>query len=127
MRRAQDWLRQAELDLGAATDVRTTGHFEWTCFLAQQAGEKAVKAAHESAGTEAWGHSVAALLAGLDGIPDAVVEAAKGLDKHYIGARYPNSHPQGAPGDLYTPREASQALADAQTVLEHVRSRLSQT
>ena len=127
MRRVRDWLRQAELDLAAASDLEAAGHFEWTCFLAQQAGEKAVKAAHESAGTEAWGHSVAALLAGLDDVPEAVVEAAKGVDKHYIGARCPNSHPQGAPGDLYTRRDASQALADAQSVLEHVRSRHSQT
>ena len=125
MRRAEDWLRQAELDLSAARDAATSGHFEWTCFLAQQAGEKGVKAVHESIGTEAWGHSVAALLSGLEGVPPGVVDAAKGLDKHYIPARYPNSHPEGAPGDLYTQRDASQALADAETVLEHVQSRIS--
>ena len=80
---------------------------------------------HESSGTEAWGHSVAALLAGLDQVPEAVVEAAKGLDKHYIPARYPNSHPQGAPADLYTARDADRAVADAATVIEYARGRLS--
>lgn len=125
MRRPDDWFRQAELDLATATDARAGGHFEWTCFLSQQAAEKAVKAVHESAGTEAWGHSVAALLGGLTSIPDDVVDAAKALDKHYIPARYPNSHPQGAPGDLYTERDAAQALADAGTVIEHARSRIS--
>lgn len=124
MRRPRDWLRQAELDLEAAGAVRAGGHFEWVCFLAQQAAEKAVKAAHESEGTEAWGHSVAGLIAGLDDVPPPVVEAGKALDKHYIPARYPNAHPQGAPGDLYTEREAEQALADAATVIEHVRGRL---
>lgn len=124
MRRADDWLRQAELDLAAATDAMTMGHFEWSCFGAHQAAEKAIKAVHESLGTEAWGHSATGLLAGLDDVPPDVTEAAKGLDKHYIPARYPNSHPEGAPGDLYTERDASQALADAHTVLDHVRSRL---
>lgn len=124
MRRAADWLRQAELDLSAATDTERSGHHEWASFLAQQSSEKAVKAVHESMGTEAWGHSVVALLADLDDVPEAVTEAAKGLDKHYIPARYPNSHPQGAPGDLYTRRDAKQALDDAIIILEHVRSRL---
>ena len=127
MRRPGDWLRQAELDLDAARGAQAGRHFEWACFLAQQAAEKGVKAAHESVGTEAWGHSVAALLAGLEAVPEDVVDAAKGLDKHYIPARYPNAHPQGAPGDLYTARDAAQALADADTVLDHVRGRLPPT
>jgi HEPN domain-containing protein len=124
MRRTRDWFRQSELDFAAASDSRDHGHFEWACFLAQQSAEKAVKAVHESGGTEAWGHSVAGLLAGLDGVPDAVEEAGRALDKHYIPTRYPTSHPEGAPGDLYTDREARQALTDASTVIEHVRSRL---
>lgn len=125
MRRPDDWLRQAELDHHAARDARASGHYEWACFLSQQAGEKAVKAAHESAGDEAWGHSVAGLLEELDGVPDPVIEAARALDKHYIPTRYPNSHPAGAPGDLYTEAEADRALADAEAVIEHVKGRNS--
>ena len=101
-------------------------HFEWACFLAHQAAGKAVKALHESEGTEARGHSVAGLLGGLDSVGESVLGAAKALDKHYIPARYPNSHPEGAPGDLYTANEADQALADATTVIEHARGRLPQ-
>jgi len=110
MRRPYDWLRQAELDLAAARDALRANHHEWAWFAAQQAAEKAVKALHESAGTEAWGRSVFELLRGLQDAPAGVLEAAKGLDKHYIPARYPNSHPAGAPGDLYTAAEAQRAL-----------------
>jgi HEPN domain-containing protein len=117
-------MRQAELDLAAATHAHAGGHDEWACFLAQQAGEKAVKALHEGEGTEAWGHSVAELLRGLAAVPADVADAGLALDKHYIPTRYPNAHPAGAPGDLYTAREAERALADAATVLEHVRGRL---
>jgi len=127
VRRPKDWFRQAELDLEAARDNQRTGHFEWACFLAQQAAEKAAKALHEAAGTEAWGNSAAALLAGLEGVPPELVDLGRALDKHYIPTRYPNTHPQGAPGDLYTAREAERALADAEVIVEHVGSRLSST
>lgn len=125
MRRSRDWFRQAELDLAAARDVGKAGHHDWACFAAQQAAEKAVKALHESEGTEAWGHSVVELLRGLTGVPANVLDAAKALDKHYIPARYPNSHPAGAPGDLYTIAEADRALREAEAVIEYVRRRLS--
>lgn len=124
MRRPQDWFRQAELDLSHAESARDSGRWEWACFAAQQAAEKAVKALHESEGTEAWGHAVAKLLGGLNAVPDDVVEAAQELDKHYIAARYPNVHPAGAPGDTYTRAAAERALSDAKRVIEHVRSRL---
>lgn len=125
MRRSRDWLRQAELDIAAARDAQRSGHHEWACFAAQQAAEKAVKALHESEGTEAWGHSVVELSRGLKDVPDVVLDAAKGLDKHYIPARYPNSHPAGAPGDLYTASEALRALSDTELVIGYVRRRLS--
>jgi HEPN domain-containing protein len=124
MRRPADWFRQAELDLAAARSSRDASHHEWACFAAQQAAEKAVKALHESHGTEAWGHSVSALLAVVDEVPSGVSDSAKALDKHYIPARYPNTHPAGAPGDLYTADESERALADAEKVIDHVRGRL---
>jgi HEPN domain-containing protein len=127
MRRPQDWFRQAQLDLAAASDAKRQGHYEWACFAAQQAAEKAVKGAHQAMGTEAWGHSITELLGGLDKVPGDVLDAAKALDKHYIPTRYPNSHPAGAPGDLYTAPEAERALADAERVIRHVEGRLSST
>lgn len=125
MRRPADWLRQAELDLAAARDIAGSEHFEWACFLAQQSAEKAIKALHESEGTEAWGHSVVGLLAAIEDVPEEIVEGAKSLDRHYIPTRYPNTHPEGAPGDLYTARDADQALLDGEVILDHVRGRLS--
>ncbi len=117
-------MRQAEADLGAARDNRKTGHHEWACFLAQQAGEKAAKALHEAEGVEAWGHSVAALLDEFGEVPEAVVEAAKALDKHYVATRYPSAHQVGAPVDAYTKRESATAIEDAATVVDHVRGQL---
>jgi len=42
--RATDWLRQALRDLEHAKRSVELGDYEWACFAAQQAAEKAVKA-----------------------------------------------------------------------------------
>jgi HEPN domain-containing protein len=126
MRRPQYWLRQAELDLQVATDVRDRGPYEWACCVAQQAGDKAVKSAHDRTGAEAWDHSVAGLLEELDEVPTEGMEASKSLDRHYIPTCYPNSHSSGALGDLYTERDTRSALVDANLVLDHVRCRGTQ-
>lgn len=125
-RRPHDWFRQAGLDLEAAEASYDRSRFEWTCFAAQQAAEKALKALHEAAGVEAWGHSARALLEALDDVPGDVLDSAKELDVHYIPARYPNAHPAGAPGDAYTRGEAERALANARRVIEFARGRLPQ-
>jgi len=36
--------------------------FEWSCFIAQQAAEKAVKTVFQKLNTVAWGHSVFELI-----------------------------------------------------------------
>jgi HEPN domain-containing protein len=36
------WLAQARWDLKAARDSAAAGNFEWACFQAQQAAEKAL-------------------------------------------------------------------------------------
>ncbi|MCX7827348.1 MAG: HEPN domain-containing protein, partial [Verrucomicrobiae bacterium] len=62
VREAQRWLAQAEADLNAARDSRFAKHFEWACFQAQQAGEKAMKALWFSHDADPWGHSVVKLI-----------------------------------------------------------------
>ena len=101
--------------------------YEWAAFAAQQAAEKAVKALFQSLGGEARGHSVTQLLAALPSAvrpSDDAIEAAKELERHYIGPRYPNSYPEGAPGDFYTAAEAQRAIAAAERVVEHCQRHL---
>ncbi|MEM3486555.1 MAG: HEPN domain-containing protein, partial [Candidatus Methanomethyliaceae archaeon] len=62
MERSQDWMDQAEGDLVHAQNDAEHGFYDWSCFSAQQAAEKAVKAVFQRLGGEAWGHSVADLL-----------------------------------------------------------------
>ena|SRR3990170_790785 len=122
--RAEDWLRQAERDLQHARETLERGVFEWAAFAAQQAAEKAVKALYQRLGAEARGHAVTQLLAALPMSvrpPGDLVETAKELDKHYIGPRYPNSYPEGAPMDFYTRAEAERAVEGARCIIEHCK------
>lgn len=117
--RAKDWFLQARRDLEHARKALEAGHYEWACFAAQQAAEKAVKAVYQQRGGEGRGHSVAALLRSLSiAVPQELVEVAMELDRHYIPARYPNSHPQGAPYESYSRTDAERATGHASAIIQ---------
>jgi len=125
--RAGDWLRQATRDLEHARRSVELGDYEWACFAAQQAAEKAVKALYQKLGIEVWGHSISRMLEHLPDEhkpPRELVEKAKELDRHYIPTRYPNLHPEGAPMDYYTRADAERAVRYAGEILEFCRSKV---
>ncbi len=123
-RRPGDWLRQARADLESARALRSAGRYEGCAFFAHQAAEKAIKAVWEARGVEARGHAVSSLAERLDDVPPEVADSARRLDRHYVGARYPNTLPEGAPADVYTELDAEQALRDAGALLADVEGRL---
>lgn len=126
--RARDWSAQAGWDLQHARHSLEAGDFEWACFAAQQAAEKALKAVYQLANAEAWGHSVYALLENLPAaycVEAALKDSGKELDKHYIPARYPNSYPQGAPHEYYTKAEAERAIELAKRIIRWCESLLA--
>jgi len=128
--RARDWFRQAVRDLGLAETLMNLGYYEWACFMAQQAAEKAVKALYQLLGLEVWGHSVSRMLEELPKEfkpPRELIDRAKELDRHYGPTRYPNFHSEGAPMDYYTREDAERAVKYAKMVIEFVRNKGFQT
>ncbi len=126
--RSRDWFEQAERDLAHARDAQRSGTHEWACFAAQQAAAKAAKALHLSRGQEAWGHSVARLLAELPEeirAPSELIKKAHVLDGFYIPARYPNGHSEGAPYTHYSDLQSGQAIDYAGEILEFVRVQMA--
>ncbi|MDI6872776.1 HEPN domain-containing protein [Candidatus Solincola sp.] len=126
--RHADWLRQARRDLEHARHALRDGEYEWSCFAAHQAAEKAVKALYQKLGADAWGHSVSILLSQLPSElvpPPELLDRARELDKHYIPPRYPNSHPQGAPMDYYTLEEAERAVSHGEEVISFCEDKIS--
>lgn len=122
MERSRDWIEQARGDLAHARHDLEAGFLDWASFSAQQSAEKALKAVFQRLGGEAWGHSVADLGDALE----KRLEAARGqdlrdlgveLDKAYVGARYPNAHPSGAPRERYTRDEAERLVEHAERIV----------
>ena len=62
-----DWLHQAEADLRHANNSLQAGDFEWSCFSAHQAAEKAINATLLKSGSDAWGHTITVLIGNLPG------------------------------------------------------------
>ena len=119
-----DWFRQAKADLRHARNAAEDGDYEWSCFAAQQAAEKAIKALFQKSGMEAWGHTLTALIGNIPvkgGVSKDLVNCAKLLDKHYIPTRYPNGFDSGAPTDFYTEEEARRAIECAEGIIEFCR------
>jgi HEPN domain-containing protein len=119
--RAGDWLSQASHDLEHARHSSDSSDYDWACFAAHQAAEKAVKAFFLYLGGEGWGHAITRLLKDLEQkikMPPQLLQAARRLDKHYIPTRYPNGFDSGSPYDYYTREEANQAVQDAEGIYE---------
>ncbi|MEM1551150.1 MAG: HEPN domain-containing protein [Candidatus Bathyarchaeia archaeon] len=127
MQRTHDWLRQAKKDLQHAKKSIEFNDYEWSCFSAQQAAEKGVKALFQALRAEAVGHSVSMLLKKLPKAyaPDEeLVNQAKALDRHYIPSRYPNFHPEGAPLDYYTKKDAEEAVKIAERIIKFCEDKI---
>jgi HEPN domain-containing protein len=128
MERSADWMAQAEGDLAHARHDLDSGFYDWACFSAQQAAEKALKAVFQRLGADAWGHSVADLLHELGrsvAVPQILVPAGQDLDRAYIAARYPDAHPSGAPRSRYFRAEAERLVAHAESIVQFGENLLS--
>ncbi len=128
MRRSRDWFRQAERDIRHAKNALKDEDYEWACFAAQQAAEKAVKALAQFRGGDAWGHSILIILKGLSkeyNIEEDLLESAANLDKLYIPTRYPNGFDAGIPGEYYNRNDADEAIKRSEEILKYVRREIS--
>lgn len=118
------WRDEAERALGAARREADAANHNWSCFLAEQAAQLAVKALLHGLGRAPWGHDLEALLqavadAGVD-VSEEVRAAARLLARHYIPARYPDAHPGSSPGFRYVSDDSLHALAAAELLLSFV-------
>ena len=124
---AKRWFMQALRDLKAAKDSLEDGNYEWSCFQAQQAAEKAVKALLYAHGRSSWGHSIVELLdyiREIENISEDLYIYARELDRHYIPSRYPNAFESGYPGMYYDETTSRRAIEASKTLIEWVRERL---
>jgi len=123
---AERWLLTAEEDLQAANILLKEKMYAQACFLAQQSGEKGLKALWYLIDANPWGHSIQRLVMEFpqkERLPalEKWLEWGAALDKFYIPTRYPNGLPDLTPGQVYGPTDAKQAVETAKTLLTQCR------
>lgn len=124
---AQRWFHQAYFDLRAGHWNIEGGFHDTACFLAQQAGEKALKSLLYYLGSRRQAlltHSLVEMVreAGkkLEQIRGLINEARQ-LDLHYIPSRYPNGIPSGYPHEFYTSNISKEALKAAEKIFSIIQ------
>ena len=121
-REASRWFVQALDDYRFVKWVNEEKRFfDKGCFIAQQAGEKALKACLYAMGERrVIGHSLFEMLSELMARDDefrSILEECKRLDRFYIPTRYPNGLPGGSPFEVYTKKELDEAMLDLTAVI----------
>jgi HEPN domain-containing protein len=122
------WLEQAEEDLKWSNELAKSGGYHIACFLAQQVGEKALKAFLYAKGEElVIGHSVERLCTAAATFDEEFAEEVKRwaiLDGYYVTTRYPNSLPDSIPARVYTAQAATDAVSIAGEIVNFVRHKI---
>jgi hypothetical protein len=83
-----------------------SGRHEWACFAAHQAVEKALKGLNLALGQQAW----------TPDPPADLEDRLRMLDGFYIPTRYPDSYPEGTPGEHFGRLQSEQALLHGGTI-----------
>jgi len=117
------WFDQAMDDYRFVEWVKQENRFfDKGCFIAQQSGEKALKACLYASGERrVIGHSLFEMISRLIKITDefeSIEEPCKRLDRFYIPTRYPNGLPGGSPYQVYSTTELHTALVDLKVVIQ---------
>lgn len=118
------WLEQAIIDLKWAKNCKRRRYY-LSCFLAQQAGEKALKGFLYSKGEEiVIGHSIERLCNLTSKYDKNFLNKIKKwaiLDGYYVPTRYPNSLPDSISAKVYTLNAANDALKLAEEIIDYIK------
>lgn len=122
------WLEQAIEDLKWTKHLAERGGYHIACFLAQQVGEKALKAFLYAQGEEiVIGHSIERLCNLASKYDAGYSEKVKRwaiLDGYYVPTRYPNSLPDSIPARVYTKDAADEAARLAEEIVRSVKEKI---
>lgn len=127
---AMRWLEQAEHDLDAAKkNLEILKFYSDTCFLAEQAAQKALKAFLYFKGKRyVLIHSVAALVEAIleyDKEFEPLIKYGRKLDQYYIPTRYPDAlAPPAIPFETYAKEQAEEALKYAQEIFNLIKGKI---
>lgn len=126
---SQEWFEQAEHDLVVCRYLIDGQYYGWACYAAQQAAEKALKAARVLSGTvieQIHTHRMNDLIGTLSDLQahrppsPMLIARASTLDPYNEGARYPGQRGKAgeAPHKTFEKATAEDAFKTAKSVLK---------
>ncbi len=123
------WLRQAEYNLKVAENNFNARFYSASCFMSEQAAQMALKAyIIFKTGRYVSMHSIKKLAEKCleyNKHFEEIVEYGKILDRYYIPTRYPDAlAPPVAPFEIYTEKDAKEALDFAKKIVEIVSQKI---
>lgn len=126
---ALNWLKEAWADLKHAKNSLKCGDFNWSCFAAQQAAEKALKALLMGVGRKRAPHflDLVKLYDDVKGevkLPEDIAMRLGELSSYYTIARYPNAGLM-SPSLGITILQAESAIEIAEKVVKIVEKKLT--
>jgi len=117
------WIKSAYKTIQSAYNDLRNSDYNWSCFKAHQAAEKAIKSILWGVGKPRTSHSLVHLIRYLAeelhaSVPEEVNEACIILSKFYTITRYPDAWSEGMPEEYFSAGEAEEAIKLARLVLE---------
>ena len=121
---ALDWFEEAQVDLRRAEWALEIGDYSLSCYMAQQAVEKGLKACYIGLlrRLPPKTHDLTMLYDGLRGLlklPRELEESLPELSQYYVTARYPNAGLR-RPSRSFSLSQARRGVEVARRVLEEV-------
>lgn len=112
---------QARADYATSVTLLDAGVYYASVFFAQQAAEKALRAANiQKTGRSPKGHNLIQMANNIDA-PLEVMNATAELNPEFLSARNPESS-EGVPAQLYDRRSARLHLRAAQTIVDWIKT-----
>lgn len=112
------WLTKAKKDFKAAKNSFESEDYEWACFQAQQAVEKALKAIYIKKYKRLLKIHDLVLLARKINAPKEIIVLCSKINPSYIDTRYPDL------SKIYTEEDAKEILNLTEKVLEWIEKNL---
>lgn len=118
---ADRWLRQAEYDLKVAEWNLEGGFHAPACFWAQQSAAKALRSflflnSEDARESRSVSDLLDRVLTYEEEFKNAV-SSSTNLDLYYKTARFPDALPGGIPAEVFTEREAVEAIRQASEII----------
>lgn len=120
---SKKWWEQANSDLKAAKNSISTKDYDWACFQAQQAAEKALKALFIEKFNELKKVHDLVFLARKLNSPENILQDCIELNRVYMETRYPDQSGT-IPAKKFTKENANNFINQAQRIIKWLKKLL---